>query len=268
MGLYRDSRARLDRAISHGEELAKKWNAISDESLFRSRAIVSSADGWGQLLFIQVSPLSDEFALLLGEMLYQLRSALDACIYQATIYATGKNPPLNEEKLEFPICSDPSEFPKLAKRRLADLPKDIQDEIERVQPYNAPALPPEQMTKNLNRSLGILHNLARKDRHRRLHVIGSWASGIDPEFTLPPGVSLSSINVMKSGFLENDNVLATFQLKGFVSGMVVTANPCVRTMFGLNEPPLPCHESDTSESRLVQMINAVASVVSAFEKQF
>lgn len=73
--------------------------------------------------------------LLLGEMLYQLRSALDACIYQGAINATKKDPPDDERKLEFPITNDPKEWPNLKKRRLFSLPVTIQDAIERIQPY-------------------------------------------------------------------------------------------------------------------------------------
>ena len=101
----------------------------------------------------------------MGEQLYQLRSELDACIYQATIYGTMQDPPPNEGRLEFPITYDATEWPNLAKRRLSALPKPIQDAIERVQPYNNLSLSSEETVKSVNRSLGILHDLARKDRH-------------------------------------------------------------------------------------------------------
>ena len=131
-----------------------------------------------------------------------------------------------------------------------------------------PTLPPEKIVSNMNRSLGILHDLARKDRHRRLHVLGSWAHEVNPEFDLPPGVTVTRIEVMKSGYLERDNVLATFQLSSFIPGMKIRASPKLWTNVGLNEPPVPCHMNDSFDRRLAEMVNAVGSVVSAFEKYF
>jgi hypothetical protein len=49
-------------------------------------------------------------ALDLGEFLYQLRAALDACIHQAAILESGKDPHPDEKALEFPICVSSEEF--------------------------------------------------------------------------------------------------------------------------------------------------------------
>jgi hypothetical protein len=263
------ARLRLERAKAHGKSLADMWNAIPTEDFFRIRSRVEP-DGSGKLFLTQVKPLPDEFALVLGEMLYQLRSALDSCIYQGAIYATKTDPPDKESSLEFPLTSDPDEFPKLAKRRLWAFSQDIQDEIERVQPYNTPTtLPPEQMVMNLNRSLGILNDLARKDRHRKLHVAGCWPMKLHPKFMFPPGVTLVSIEVMEPGLLNESNELAIFQIKGYRRGMApIQVNPNLATTIGLNEPPLPVHQNDNWDPRFTQMIIAVNSVISAFEKYF
>jgi hypothetical protein len=64
------------------------------------------------------------------------------------------------------------------------------------------------MVKNINRSLGILNDLARKDRHRTVHVVGSWVADLKPEFRLPKGVRVSSLKREIGGFLEDWNDLA------------------------------------------------------------
>lgn len=198
-------------------------------------------------------------------MLYQLRSALDACIYQATIYATKSDPPPKETTLEFPITNDPKEFPQLAKRRLWGLPRDVQDAIERVQPYNTPQLPPEQMVSNINRCLGILNDLSRKDRHRRLHVVGSLPLIFEPLFSLPEGVSVVDVQTKADGLLEENAEIATFHLIGFRSGMKIEVNPNMTTNIGCTEPPPACHANDTLGQRIAEIINAVNSVIVAFE---
>jgi hypothetical protein len=265
MGEYRTARARLKRAAVHGETLSARWNAIPNEDLFTVHPMVNPA-GQGRIRLIANKPVPEEFSLLLGEMLYQLRSALDACIYQATIYASRQDPPPNQDQTEFPVCFDRKDFLRQAKRRLALLPQAIQNAIEGIQPYNIPPLPLELVVKNLNRSLGILHDLARKDRHRKLHVVGQFPLSVKPQIIVPPGVTITKFKVRKDGPLGKDQDLVTFQLAGFRSGMTVSVSPNLLTNVGLDEPPPPCHASDTFPARLQGMLDVVNSVIIAFER--
>src|ERR1035437_10366747 len=184
------ARSRLKRAESHFELASKHWNTLPIEDLYNV-SLTFDPGGTGIIRVARNKPVPEENSLLLGETLYQLRSALDACIYQASIYSSGKNPPPDENKLEFPICNTRDVFPKLAKRRLFALPQNVQDRIGEMQPYNTPPLPAEDMVRSINRNLGILNDLARKDRHRTLHLIGSWVADLQPEFDLPDGVKLT-----------------------------------------------------------------------------
>ena len=130
------------------------WNEIPSEKLYTATAKTDS-DGIGSLRLVRVQPIPEEIPLLLGEMLYQLRSALDSCIYQAAVYSTKQDPPPDEQKLEFPISVDRAEFPGLQKRRLSALPMDVQEGIEKIQPYHAPVFPPEEVVKKHQSLLGI-----------------------------------------------------------------------------------------------------------------
>jgi hypothetical protein len=265
MGQYSVAKSRLHRAIAHGEHLGQLWSAMPPGRLCTPRARVDPT-GNGVLIASDVGEIPDELPLLLGEMLYQLRSALDSCIYQAAVYATKQDPPPDEGKLEFPITTNPKEWPSLAKRRLSDLPTPIQEAIERIQPYNNQSLPPEELIKSVNRSLGILHELARKDRHRRLHVVGSWPIDIKPVFTLPEGVIVDRLEVKPPAILKEGTVIAKFHLTGLGSGAGAHINPQLRTNFGCNEPPTACDPSDTFDRRLAEMINSVAGVIDFFER--
>ena len=92
---------------------------------------------------------------------------------------------------------------------------------------------------------------------------------LEPKFSLPPGVTVTSMKVMEPGLLKEENELATFKLKGYVRGMPpIQVNPYLATTIGLDEPPLPCHPSDNWDQRLTQMAVAVNSVISAFENYF
>lgn len=267
MGIYEVPRARLARAIAHGENLARIWNEIPEGRLFTPKVLVDP-NGFGVFLATNIGGIPDELPLLLGEMLYQLRSALDACIYQGSIYATGQNPPPKEGSLEFPITANPDEWQQLRERRLFAIPAPFRDALERIQPYNAAHLPPEQLIKSVGRSLGILHDLARKDRHRKLHLVGSWPLYAKPIFTLPEGVSVVSLQIMPPSVLTEGALIARFRVIGDRGGDLGHMNPQLRVTFGCAEPDLPpqCDPSDTFEHRIAEMVNSVAGVIDSFER--
>ena len=267
MGSYEVSHARLQRAITHGERLAKLWNEIPDGRLITPKVLVDPK-GFGVLLATSVGQIPDEMPLLLGEMLYQLRSALDACIYQGSIYATNQDPPPKDGSLEFPIAKNPDEWPRLRERRLFNLPIPWQEALERIQPYNVKFLPPEQHIKSVGRSLGMLHDLARKDRHRKLHVVGSWPMDAKPEFSLPKGIGVASLEMMPPSVLKEGTMIARFRVIGDRGGDLGYMNPKLKTTFGCAEPdlPPPCAPSDTFELRLAEMVKSVAGVIDSFER--
>jgi len=198
-------------------------------------------------------------------MLHQLRSALDSCVYAAAIVETGLDPPPKEKHLEFPICDGPDEFKK-ASWKIAPLTKKRRDIIESVQPYNAPDLKPELRVFNANRTLAILNDWARKDRHRQLRVVGSWASSANPKIRLPAGVELVFMGPVGDGFLEHESKIASFQLAGWVSGMKVEANPDVFIDVAVNDAPPPCAGNDTLSERFKAMRIWVATIVNEIEK--
>jgi hypothetical protein len=219
------------------------------------------SDGTGS---IRVSPiyesLPDQFSLELGEMLYQFRAALDGGIYAAAIVESKQNPPPDEEHLEFPICASKRHFEKSG-RKIAPLSEELKTFIEVVQPYNTPPLPLNDIVRNFNRCLGILNDWARLDRHRQLHVIGSWASNISPMLRLPPGVSLKEMSVFEGGLLEHNNEIATFRLDGFTPGMAIQANPNLSIDVTVHEVPAPCADNDTLGNRLLAMEVAVRTII-------
>jgi len=263
MAEYKVARFRLKRAITHGENLAKLWNEVPSGRLCTPRAIIDR-NGYGQLIASNVGEIPEDLPLLLGEMLYQLRSALDSCIYQATVYAT-QDPPTDEGKLEYPITTDKKEWPGLVKRRLMHLSAHVVDTVEKTQPYHKQFPTTEEYIQSPSRSLGILHELARKDRHRTLHVIGSLPVDVTPSFILPHGVTVDGFKGSPPSILKEGTIIGTFHLSGYHLGDEAMVNPKLRTSFGCAEPPLPCDPSDTFERRLREMVNTVASIIDFFE---
>jgi hypothetical protein len=263
---FHDSRHRISRAKAHSNALAEAWDDITAEDPY-AVVIRMESDGTGAMFVrpnYSVDSVSD-FALQLGELLYQIRSALDACVYKAAIINTRKNPPPDEENLEFPICCCKTKF-KNARCKIRPLSKKHRDIIKSVQPYNAPKLAPEYVVFNFNRALGILNEWARKDRHRKLHVVGSWVAHSSPELRISPPATLQYMNVTGSGFLlENESQIATFKIAGYTSTTKVQGNPHLAIDIAVDEGPPPCADNDTLGNRIRAMLKACDVIVHAFE---
>jgi hypothetical protein len=255
---------RIERAEFHQHEMAETWNDLEDDAYTVSADMKD--DGTGS---IRVTPrdgvLPANVGLQFGELLYQLRAALDGCIFAAAILDSGKNPPPKERRLEFPICTRRDEF-KNSDSKIFPLSDKRKAIIEAVQPYNTPALSPELFIGNVNRSLGFLNDWARKDRHRKLHPVGSWPSKAIPKLRIPPGTTIDYLTPTKTGILlEHEDEVAVFKLTGWVRGMKLSANPDVSIDIWLNESPPSAAENDTFSNRVESMIIATRFVIDAIE---
>lgn len=237
-----------------------------DEDLHNASVYVDR-NGAGRIKVEQTKDIPTSIGLDLGEFLYQLRAALDGAVYAAAILDSGQDPPPNEKNLEFPICDSPTKFAN-ASRKIEPLAEQRRAIIETVQPYNAPDLEPNQIPYNFNLALGILNDWARKDRHRRLHVVGSWGSQSSPKLRLPRGVTLKNLAVSTSGFLCDEREVATFQLSGWSGELKVEANPDLMIDIAVDEDPPPRSDNDTLGLRLKAMHKAVAWVVGGIEESF
>jgi hypothetical protein len=264
MSPFQGCRDRIDRATAHRETLGKIWNDLISEDGFYDVFIDVQNDGTGAISVAPSHDLPASCALELGETLYHLRSALDGAVYQAAVIKTGKNPPPDENRLEFPICFRAREFQDSA-RKIGPLSKKCRRFIQSVQPYKAPKLTSDLLVLNINRNLGILNDWARKDRHRQLHVVGSWASQANPKVRLPPGATLKSIRAVGDGFLKDHSEVATFRISGYVPGMKVEANPDLMIDIAVDEVPESCAINDTLGERLLQMIVATKVIVNTIE---
>src|ERR1700722_3631307 len=260
-------RFRVERAKAHYVILSELWNKIPAEDLYAVGANVNT-DGAGVIRLTRTKPLSQVFALQFGEMVHQLRAALDGAIYTAAVLETGNDPPPNEQDLEFPIFNDPIRYGKRSPDMLGPLADVQQRIIESVQPYRVKNLTPSEVATDINRNVGILNDWARKDRHRRLHMIGGYVLDVRPVIDCPPEVTVAAMEVVNSGFLEDDNIIARFRLAGYVPGMEVKTNPYLRTQIAINEVPAPCCEEDTFGYRAMNILNAVHSIVCALENSF
>jgi len=216
-------------------------------------------------MFVDWRQMPTMLSLLMGEFLYQLRAALDSCIYEATVLETGQSPPPDERNLGWPICATQAQFQK-ASRSIRALSEFRRAHVETYQPFNAGHLPPE--FRVISESLGWVNDLARIDRHRRLHIVGGWASRISPKLTLPPGVTVQSRQTMRDGFLEDESEVVRFALAGWQRGMELEGNPDLLIDVMLDELPPPRTPEDTIGDRTRWMVVSTEVVTRAMAKSF
>jgi hypothetical protein len=248
---------RVDRAEVHRQSLINRWNAFDASQAYASRPEVDD-DGTGRFFLEPVKlDWTLPFSLELGEMLYQLRSALDCCVYDAAVLKFG-DPPPNPKQWQFPITSDPDDF-KEAIRRMKDIPPDITAIIEGVQGYSGLACRFDGKQFDLGTMLVALNNWARIDRHRKLHLVGTALTGGSLMIVLPVEMGIEYCNFIGGDVLENQCEIARFKISNFEPGATLHFQPAFALEIMVDESP---------RARLQEMALGMGIGVSAVREMF
>lgn len=215
---FETCRLRADRAALHGKTLAELWKSLDTGSAYATR-IDFQDDGTGEIFVVPVQrDWFVQFSLLYGEMLYQFRAALDSCIYDAAVIVSGgKNPPPDKETLMFPICTSLGQFQNSAKR-IAPLPDQLKSVVESVQPYNRMVLTNEMGIWKISETLEMIGLWSIIDRHRTLHLVGSFPTRGRIDIIPAPGMTLDDITFEGTGTLENESKIGTCKIGNFRRG--------------------------------------------------
>jgi hypothetical protein len=190
-------RARIDRAIEHRSTFGEVWAAHLARKPRRIQVEIDDA-GAGLVRVVEDEALPVELSLVLGEFLYELRAALDNCLYAVAVLESHERPPPNAERLEWPICLDETSWRNTARRRLGALSPEVQGALAAVQPFMAKS--PEW------NCLRILHDLARVDRHRTAHLVAPFLA--DANATVDLG-AIADLDV-RVGVVPEDGIVASF----------------------------------------------------------
>lgn len=185
--------AKIGRADEHAKTLKKeilRWRDSNPYMVTRQH----NADFTKHFLVahIGVEPPTVRWTLMLGDVVHNLRSALDHLVYAIAIAESGKNPPPDDDNLMFPIRATGPGFAKVEKVRLKSLRKEVKTSIEACQPYRRkhPDLPP---------LLLVLDELEKTDKHRLLKLtfsstaqtnigfVGPQMEGLHCDFWVNPG---------------------------------------------------------------------------------
>ncbi len=211
--------ARLDRAAARRAEFADAW-ASYIESHPWDADLSPVASCTFEIVVRTYEPAPSSMSLAFSDWLAALRAAVDNGLYAWVAAVTGQNPPPDASKLQFPIASTPKEFRDQAKR-LANVPADIVARLEHAQPYHSAYGPRSNL-------LYWLHELARVDRHRRLHLGLGRVSRHRVAVAIPHGVTVVfDEDVQPNAAITGQVVIARFTTDVPVPPSLIQFNPAV-----------------------------------------
>jgi hypothetical protein len=189
---------KIARAKEHFEALGTELLAWAQSGSMR---IVKETAEEGRVHRVFVEPVAElpleRWALIAGDCVHNLRSALDSLPYEIAVMQTGQNPPPDEKLLQFPIVTDPTGFQNQI-HRIKTLSPAVRNAIEAVQPYNRPhpELPP---------LLQLLSFFNNQDKHRTLNVVVASTHRATVEMT---DAQPSSVTACRAAILGKTEILS------------------------------------------------------------
>jgi hypothetical protein len=156
------------------------------------------------ILRVEKEPPLHKWSLIAGDIVHNLRCALDHYIYAIAIYESGQEIPPNERQLMFPICDTSEKFRESDRRRLKTLSQPVRAAIESMQPYNRP----HEIFFPL---LALLRDFDDINKHRLLMVTFSAVARGDIGFLGPSdNIDKGCQFIANYGELKNGSEIAAF----------------------------------------------------------
>ncbi len=262
MHRFIDSVRRIERAVMHANTLALEWNTLLKPDAFQYRT-EHKGDGTSVLIGRFKDIPKNDLALELGEFFYQLRAALDGLIYVTAELLSAPDPPSAENRLEFPIYDTASRFENCPVWN-GPFPQELKDWLQTVQPYNA-ITPTDPNTAEYRRGLKLLHDCARKDRHRRLHILGTIP--VETRVSFDPPLPNAQVRFLSPNMFEGEAEMVELRIseKDWTTPNVhfnanITLNISVAEMPGLT--------GDQLSRELEGLANMVSLITNDFVRSF
>lgn len=208
---------RYERALAHKEAAAREWSAFLGEEPYDARLSAIDDNGRFEMWIEQRIPVPPVISIEFGEYLYNLRAALDYLAFAVSVADSKQDPPPGEELIQFPIYDTEKSW-MTNEYRIESFSDKHRSWVKAVQPFMGDKSPRHYL-------LPWLNDLARKDRHRQLHVAGAYIAEAAPMVDAPNGAAVPFEEVEPVAFVEGDTVIARFQVVPFSAGDEVEANP-------------------------------------------
>jgi hypothetical protein len=250
------AKLKVKRAAEHIETLQSRARVYASED---TNLVIEESDGPKKLRFPNEPP--PEIAVLAGEIVYHLRSALDHLAFEL-VKANPQGVPLPacwQRRCRFPLLI---EIPRKGSPPVpvgVPLPSNFFNEslpgiteqaftfIEALQPYNEGSGPLQ---------LGWLEQLANIDKHRHFHIVNPQAYQF--EHVLSPRIDSYDLYPLRDGTEIKPTLHSTDELSDAVS----VVRGIVHPILSFDESALPKNVTDVPVDNVLQLcIDTVTTLV-------
>jgi hypothetical protein len=164
--------AKLDRASEHIAELKTEVVAYFESTPIRIESSSFEAEtGWWIFKTDEVKRLPLRPSVIIGDILHNLRSALDHLVWQLVLF-NGADPTTRNQ---FPIESGEQRFAKAARRMLAGVAEHHIEQIKGVQPFAQGES--DEFGNARASALVLLRDLSNQDKHRLINPVMAAMGG-------------------------------------------------------------------------------------------
>ncbi len=257
-----ESWRRVERAALHRTSFTREFSALFDHDPYTIR-IEPQSERTAIIRVVRDRPIKSDLALILGEFFYQLRAALDSLTYQAAVQKRG-DPPPDENRLEFPVCRSQADFRKTAFNKIS-FSNELSRWVELIQPYNAGNARGTPF-EGISSYLRLLHDCARKDRHRQLHIVAAIPIEATGRLHLAHPAKIASMEAVPCNLLENESAIFRFELERGSPENVTYVQSQLSIDISIKE--IPGYHGQTLGKVVESVEGAVMMVIRTFEEIF
>jgi hypothetical protein len=221
------ARRKVERANKHIADLDRACFAFFDD--YRVSAQHYAEPGTHKVRLVDDISVPDDIALLAGDAIHNLRSALDHLAWQLVL-VSGNSP---TRQTGFPIFQTPEEYERESGRKVKGMREEIKKAIRLCNPY-----------KGGNDGLWALHELNNFDKHRLLFVVVSAFDRIGFEFVGQPiqwndmgkarGLKVGDIIFTTFGRIPDQKIHFHFEI-AFREPEIVQGKPLTPTLQGMSD---------------------------------
>ena len=156
MPLLPNATIKLARARKHYAELETVMTAFAGGVRFDTRVVNIAGQPHQAFLNFHIPPPSENFGGIIGDVIHNLRSALD--LLACDLVRAKEGAQANVENVHFPFCKSADDLEYMIKKREFDRAGDHAIALLReMKPYH-----------NGNAALRVLHDLDIRDKHQSL----------------------------------------------------------------------------------------------------
>jgi hypothetical protein len=230
--MFTSALAKVSRAEEQTGALEREIDAFFAEKTYEIRESFDAKTSWKEATFFVLREPPLRWAVIIGEIFHDLRSALDHSISDLTIAENGQ--PL--EGTEFPIFESETDYFRLRSKgadkgkpapgsglyKIRGVSSQVQTTINWLQPFEV------LKRKSGPSALSVLHLFNVIDKHRTIHIIraradgGGWRAlrpfGMPMNYVLPIGEIKDGAKIANRLAIDpNGEMDVEFEFKFFIA---------------------------------------------------